>query len=140
MAFQCEQEEVQGREIFKFSKEGDAVSGILMGLESKSVTVERDGRKRTDMAKVAVFAEVDDDGELTGAEFETLVGVDLLGKIKEDKRGHYFTIRWTESMKTGTGNTMKVFKVNCSKARLFPKGERLERDSRITDDYGDREF
>ncbi len=118
MAYQCEQEEMKGREIFKFEREGATLEGAFMGKEIKVMTVEREGRKVTEKNTVLVFGELSDSGVPTGKEFETIEAADLKAKVSPQKIGHYFTIRWGSSQQTKGGNSMKVYDVMCSKQRV----------------------
>jgi len=102
--------EAKAPEMFKFTKQGQEISGVLINLEP--TVVKTDGRE----SQTIEFMLRDDRGERV-----TFLGTnDLIKKIQPDHIGHFLTIRYErdDSSFTKPGQSAaKVFKVLVSKEK-----------------------
>lgn len=132
MAYKCDMQEARGIELVKLEKKGDEISGVLFNCEVKNIEVIENGRAIRKDVPVYQLAEVDDEGQQTGREFEFMQAADLRTKLRDLDKGRFVSVRCVGEQKVKNGN-MRVFDVRKSTNIVLPQFAGNIHGQKITD-------
>jgi hypothetical protein len=106
-------EERKGPELFKFEKEGDEITGVLVAVEKREFPDEETGETKS--VPVYVVEKYEAGFKASRHEIaEFMQAADLRRKLTGADRGKFILVRYETTQKVRQG-TMKVFKVQVSK-------------------------